>query len=80
MKGVSVGVLGGKGQASESCKSQKGTSPKVSQSWRLEEPSTRGERIGGGTEKSPWTPALERTDTIVFQKATLTTCAVYILG
>lgn len=61
MKGVSVGVLGGKGQASESCKSQKGTGLKVSQSWRLEEPSTRCERIGGGTEKSPspWTPAFE---------------------
>lgn len=58
MKGVSVGVLGGKGQASESCKSQKGTGLKVSQSWRLEKPSTRGERIQGDTEKSPpWTPA-----------------------
>lgn len=58
MKGVSVGVLDGKGQASESCKSQKGIGLKVSQSWRLEEPSTRCERIGGGTEKS-WTPAFE---------------------
>lgn len=53
MKGVSVGVLSGKGQASESCKSQKGTGLKVSQSWRLEEPSTRCERIGGGTKKIP---------------------------
>lgn len=65
----SVGVSGAKGQASESCKSQKGTGLEVSQSWRLEEPSTRGERIGGGTEKSPRTPPLKRTDTIVFQKA-----------
>lgn len=53
MKGVSVGVLSDKGQASESCKSQKGTGLKVSQSWRLEEPSTRCERIGGGTKKNP---------------------------
>lgn len=59
MTGVSVGVLGGKGQASESCKSQKETGLKVRQSWRLEEPATRCERIGGGTEKSPWTPAFE---------------------
>lgn len=60
MKGVSIGVLGAKGQASESCKSQKGTGLKVSQSWRLEEPSTRCERIGGGREKTPArTPAFE---------------------
>lgn len=81
VKGVSVGVLGGKGQASESCKSQKGTSLKVSQSWRLEEPSTRCERVGGSTEgKSPRGRLIQRTDTIVFQKATLMTCVVYIWG
>lgn len=63
----SVGVSGAKGQASESCKSQKGTGLEVSQSWRLEEPSTRGERIGGGTEKSPRTPLL-REQTLLFSK------------
>jgi len=68
--GVSVGVFGGKGQASESCKSQKGTGPKVSQSWRLEEPSTRRESIGGGTKKSP-TDFCIRGQTPLFSKKPL---------
>lgn len=78
MKGVSVGVLSGKGQASESCKSQKGTGLKVSQSWRLAKPSTRCERIGGGTKKIPHRLLHSRTDTIVFQNASLTTRVFYI--
>lgn len=61
-------MSGAKGQASESCKSQKGTGLEVSQSWRLEEPSTRGERIGGGTEKSPRTPPSLREQTLLFSK------------
>lgn len=67
VKGVSVGVLGGKGQASESCKSQKGTSLKVRQSWRLEEPSKRCERIGGSTEKAPM-DARFRGQTLLFPR------------
>lgn len=65
VKGVSVAVLGGKGQASESCKSQKGTSLKVRQSWRLEEPSKRCERVGGSTEKAPM-DARFRGQTLLF--------------
>lgn len=67
VKGVSVGVLGGKGQASESCKSQKGISLKVSQSWRLEEPSKRCKRIGGSTEKAPMDAPIRR-QTLLFPR------------
>lgn len=71
----------GKGPASESCKSQKGTALKVSQSWRLVEPSTRCKRIRGWHRKVPHSLLRSRTDTIVFpERATLMTCVIYISG
>lgn len=50
-EGVLVGVLGVGVKPVKAINPKGETSLKVSQSWWLEEPSTRGERIGGGTKK-----------------------------
>lgn len=62
------GCREGKGPASESCKSQKGTALKVSQSWRLVEPSTRCKRIKGWHRKKPPTSSYVRGQTPLFSQ------------
>lgn len=77
---VFVGVLGVKGQATESCKSHMGIGLEVIQSWRLEKPSTSCERIGGGMLKlksSHLDPYVLEQTLLFSESATLTRCVFF---